>query len=49
MAQMSATGFTLSRVKPHIHNNLDHSDDGITISDSDRALINRIKKEFHLK
>lgn len=37
------------RVKPHIHYNLDHSDDGISISDSDRALIYRIKKEFHLK
>ena len=37
------------RVKPHIHYNLDHSDDGIPISDSDRVLINRIKKEFHLK
>ncbi len=37
------------KVKPHIHYNLDHSDSGIPISDSDKALINKIKKEFHLK
>ena len=39
----------IGKVRPHIHYNLDHSDDGIPISDSDRILIKRIKKEFHLK
>ena len=42
-------GHGKDRVKPHIHYNLNHTDGGIAISNSDRVLIDRIKKEFHLK
>ena len=37
------------KLKPHIHYNLDHSDDGIAISDADKVIISKIKKEYHLK
>ena len=38
----------VNRLKPHIHYNIDHSDEGIAIDDSDRKLIQKIKKEYKL-
>lgn len=37
------------RLKPHKHLYLDHTDDGIPISDSELKLINKIKRRFNLQ
>lgn len=36
-------------VKPHKHYNLDHTDDGIPINESELKLINKVKRRFNLK
>ena len=36
-------------IQPHKHLYLEHSDRGITISDEERALINKIKEECNLR
>ncbi|MBQ1947660.1 MAG: hypothetical protein II359_03525 [Clostridia bacterium] len=37
------------RLKPHKHYNLDHTDDGIPVSENELKLINKIRRRFNLK
>jgi hypothetical protein len=37
------------KLMPHIHYNLDHADKGIPISEEDKKLILKIRKEYNLK
>ncbi|MDD6727968.1 MAG: hypothetical protein PUE08_01940 [Eubacteriales bacterium] len=37
------------KLKPHIHYNLDHTDSGISINETDKKLIEQIKREYKLR